>query len=116
VRVLPPEAFWPRPKVSSAIVQIVLDEELRERIPELGFFHHFVRTVFFHRRKFLRSVIASGYKGKLELPDADLVLAEMKLDRTTRAEELDVPTMFALSERIRARVAIADETRRRDQN
>ena len=27
LRVLPPEAFWPRPKVSSAFVQITLDDE-----------------------------------------------------------------------------------------
>ena len=38
VRVLPPSVFWPRPKVSSAFVQITLDETLRQRIPGSGLF------------------------------------------------------------------------------
>ena len=46
LRVLPPEAFWPRPKVSSAFIQITLDEALRRRIPDRKFFHEFVRAMF----------------------------------------------------------------------
>ena len=55
LRILPPEAFWPRPKVSSAFIQITLDEALRRRIPDRKFFHEFLRAMFCHRRKFLRS-------------------------------------------------------------
>ena len=46
VRLMPPEAFWPRPKVTSAIVQIRLDPERREKIADRDFFHAFVRTLF----------------------------------------------------------------------
>ena len=38
VRVLAPSVFWPRPKVSSAFVQITLDESLRRQIPDRAFF------------------------------------------------------------------------------
>ncbi len=63
VRVMPPSVFWPRPKVDSAIVQITANPKKRARIADLRFFHQFVRAIFFHRRKFLRSVLFSAFKG-----------------------------------------------------
>ena len=101
VRVMPPSVFWPRPKVHSAIVQIDTDPRLREMIPDRTFFHDFVRSMFFHRRKFLRSVLISAVKGKLEKPDVDRILEEVGLDPTLRAEQLDVATMLRLSETVR---------------
>jgi 16S rRNA (adenine1518-N6/adenine1519-N6)-dimethyltransferase len=104
VRVMPPSAFWPRPKVTSAIMHIRIRRDWRERIPDLDFFHAFARAMFFHRRKFLRSVILSGYKNHLTKPDVDAIMVESGFGETTRAEELDVPTMLALCERIRQRL------------
>jgi 16S rRNA (adenine1518-N6/adenine1519-N6)-dimethyltransferase len=63
VRVMPPAAFWPRPKVTSAIVHVVLDDALRGRIPDRRYFHDFIRAMFFHRRKFLRSVPYKPIRG-----------------------------------------------------
>jgi 16S rRNA (adenine1518-N6/adenine1519-N6)-dimethyltransferase len=104
VRVLPPEAFWPRPKVSSAILQVVLDQRLRGRIADRFFFHDFIRAMFFHRRKFLRSELLSAFKHRLDKPRVDRILARMALKGSVRAEELDVPTMMALCEAVRAEV------------
>jgi 16S rRNA (adenine1518-N6/adenine1519-N6)-dimethyltransferase len=106
VRVIPPSAFWPRPKVHSAIVQITLDPERRRRIPDRTFFHEFVRAMFFHRRKFLRSELLSALKRQLDKPAVDRILAEIGVDGTVRAEELPVPTMLALCERIRAELTL----------
>lgn len=106
VRLMPPTAFWPRPKVTSAIIHIRLRRDWRERIPDLDFFHSFARTMFFHRRKFLRSVILSGYKGRLGKPEVDAIMAELGFDATTRAEQLDVATMLRLCETIRTRLAV----------
>lgn len=102
VRVLPPSAFWPKPKVDSAIVQITLDEALRQRIPDRNFFHQFVRSMFFHRRKFLRSELLSVCKDRLDKPGVDALLEQLQLLGTLRAEQLDVPTMLALCEAVRA--------------
>ena len=104
IRVLPPSVFWPRPKVTSAIIQLRLRRDWRERIPELEFFHGFARSMFFHRRKFLRSVILSAYKGRLGKPEVDALMAELDFGETTRAEQLDVPTMLRLCEAVRARL------------
>ncbi|MBI2827189.1 MAG: ribosomal RNA small subunit methyltransferase A [Planctomycetia bacterium] len=105
VRVMPPTVFWPRPKVHSAILHIVVRDELRERVPDLAFFHSFIRAMFFHRRKFLRSELASAFKGKLDKGDADALMRETGLAPTARAEELDVDTMLRLCEAVRVRVA-----------
>jgi 16S rRNA (adenine1518-N6/adenine1519-N6)-dimethyltransferase len=104
VRVMPPTAFWPRPKVHSAIIQITVDSQRRSHIPDLEFFHTFVRALFFHRRKFLRSVVLSAMKGRLNKPQVDEVLAELGFDETTRAEQLPPEAMFALCEAVRRRV------------
>ena len=104
VRVMPPSVFWPRPKVTSAIIKIVPDAELRGRIPDLEFFHQHVRAMFFHRRKFLRSVILSAYKGKLDKPAVDAIMADQGLGPTSRAEELNVEKMIELCEAVRARL------------
>jgi 16S rRNA (adenine1518-N6/adenine1519-N6)-dimethyltransferase len=109
VRVMPPTVFWPRPKVSSAIVHVRLDDELRGRIANRRFFHDFIRAMFAHRRKFLRSDLLSAVKGRLEKPDVDRILATLGLDGRRRAEELDLPTMLALAEAVRSELQRAGD-------
>ncbi len=101
VRVLPPTAFWPRPKVDSAIVRIVLDPARRAAIPDRSFFHDFIRGLFCHRRKFLRSELASCFKGRLEKSQVDAILESVDLPPQARAEQLDVACMLRLCEACR---------------
>jgi len=103
LRLLPPEAFWPRPKVSSAFIQITLDPQRRGRISDRKFFHEFLRAMFMHRRKFLRSQLHNAVKGKLDKPEVDAILDQLNLAGSARAEQLDVDTMLALCEAVRAR-------------
>jgi 16S rRNA (adenine1518-N6/adenine1519-N6)-dimethyltransferase len=104
LRVMPPEAFWPRPKVTSAIVHIVPNRDKKSRIPDVHFFHGFVRSLFFHRRKFLRSVLRSACKGRLEKPDIDALMSQLGLTAESRAEELDIETILRLSAAVQARL------------
>lgn len=104
VRVMPPDVFWPRPKVSSAIVHIELDEERRRAIPDLVFFHRFVREIFFHRRKFLRGVAVSAFKNELSKAQVDEVLASQQFGPTARTEELSVERLLALCEAFRGKL------------
>jgi 16S rRNA (adenine1518-N6/adenine1519-N6)-dimethyltransferase len=101
VRVMPPTVFWPRPKVSSAIVQLTVDEALRARIADRAFFHNFVRGLFLHRRKFLRSQVLSAAQDRLDKPAVDRVLAAVGLRADRRAEELGVDALLALAEAVR---------------
>ncbi|HEY5311232.1 MAG TPA: 16S rRNA (adenine(1518)-N(6)/adenine(1519)-N(6))-dimethyltransferase RsmA [Pirellulales bacterium] len=104
VRLMAPTVFWPRPKVTSAIVQITLRPELRARIADVAFFHQTIRALFFHRRKFLRSVVLSAFKEQLDKPAVDELLAGQGLSETSRAEELDVATLLRLTDALRERV------------
>ena len=89
VRIMSPKVFWPRPKVESAIIHIEHRPEKREAIPDVDFFYAFVRAMFFHRRKFMRSVAVSAFKRQLEKPHVDEVLQAMELGPDARTEQLD---------------------------
>lgn len=99
VRIMSPKVFWPRPKVESAIIHLVHRPEKRERIKNLKFFHTFVRSLFFHRRKFLRSVVRSSFKGQLDKDQVDSVLSAMNLGPDARAEQLETETLLEMSDR-----------------
>lgn len=107
VRVLPPTVFWPRPKVSSAIIRLTVEPERRAAIGDLRFFHDFVRSVFLHRRKFLRGVLVAALKPQLDKQAVDEILAALEFGETTRAEELDIHAMLRLSQAVQARLDTA---------
>jgi 16S rRNA (adenine1518-N6/adenine1519-N6)-dimethyltransferase len=101
LRILPPDVFWPRPKVSSAFIQITADNQLRGRIPDRKFYHDFLRAIFLHRRKFLRSQLLNAAKDKLDKPQVDAILDNLDLPPSARAEQLNVDEMLALCEAVR---------------
>lgn len=96
VRIMPPTVFWPRPKVHSAIVHLEFRPDLRARIADIPFFQHFVRSMFFHRRKYLRGVLVSAFKGQLLKDDVDQLMDLLGYTADARAEQLDVEQMLAL--------------------
>lgn len=104
VRVMSPKVFWPRPKVDSAIMHIVHRPERRAEIADLDFFHAFVRAMFFHRRKFMRSVAVSAFKGQLEKPHIDQVLETLGHGPQTRAEQLPIAVMQKLCSAFREKL------------
>ena len=101
VRIMSPKVFWPRPKVDSAIIHIETDTAKRNRIPDLAYYHRFVRSLFIHRRKLLRGVLVSVFKNELSKQDIDTVLEGINLTGSIRAEQLAVPVIFELCERFR---------------
>lgn len=108
VRILPPSVFWPAPKVTSAVIQLVVDRPRRAAIPDLKYFHQITKALFLHRRKFLRANVRSAMKGYLEKAEVDAVLGDMGFEPDARTEQLDVPTLLALAEKLR--VAAPDWT------
>jgi len=85
LRTLPPQAFWPAPKIDSALVRMTLNNRLGERATPFG---RFVQKVFSARRKTLRKALANA-----GLP-ADELLSEMGIDPQKRPEELS-PEQFS---------------------
>jgi 16S rRNA (adenine1518-N6/adenine1519-N6)-dimethyltransferase len=105
VRIMSPKVFWPRPKVESAVVDIRPQKVLRDRIGDVEFFHDFVRAVFLHRRKFLRSAMVSGLKEQLDKVAVDEILAEAGVPADCRAEQLSVEDMIELAKAARGRMS-----------
>lgn len=104
VRVMSPKVFWPRPKVDSAIIHIQHHPERRSAFSDLDFFYAFVRAMFFHRRKFMRSVAISAFKGQLSKPQVDEVLAGQEIGADARTEQLDMHQLQQLCESFRQQV------------
>jgi len=103
VRIMPPAAFWPRPKVHSAILHIVPNPTKRARILDPSHFHRFIRSLFLHRRKFLRGVMITALRDDLDKAAIDVILAEFKFAPDTRAEQLTPEQLIPLAEAVRQR-------------
>ena len=84
LRTLPPQAFWPAPKIESALVRMRRDDRLGADASAFG---RFVHKVFSARRKTLRkSLSQAGFD-----PD---VLVKLSIDPKLRPENLS-PDQFA---------------------
>jgi 16S rRNA (adenine1518-N6/adenine1519-N6)-dimethyltransferase len=79
IRTLPPQAFWPMPKISSALVRLTRDDRLGQRAMEFG---KFVRRIFSARRKTLRNALS------LAGMDAGTLLDRLGINPQSRAEDL----------------------------
>jgi 16S rRNA (adenine1518-N6/adenine1519-N6)-dimethyltransferase len=111
VREMPPQVFWPRPKVHSAIIHILPNADKRIALGDLAFFHDFVRSLFFHRRKFLRGVLVSTYKDRLDKGSIDEILGSFSLPADARAEQLAVKTLIELSKAVQVRLQDRSDVR-----
>ena len=71
-------------------MQLDVDAERRSQIPDREFFHDFVRAMFFHRRKFLRSSLVAAYKAEMSKADVDEIMHAMSFGPDARAEQLSI--------------------------
>lgn len=99
LRRLGPKVFWPRPGVDSAIISIWRHDRRGDRIVDKKFFLDFLRRMFHHRRKLMRSVLVRMYSKQLSKPEVDELIQQQELDSETRAETLDVLTLVKLGNR-----------------
>ncbi len=99
LRRLGPKVFWPRPGVDSAIISIWRHDRRGDRIIDKKFFLDFLRRMFHHRRKLMRSVLVRMYSKQLSKPEVDDLIQKKELDLETRAEALDVLTLVKLGNR-----------------
>ena len=91
---LGPQSFWPRPTVDSVMLRMDVDPAARASVPDVPTFARFVRGVFNHRRKTLRS--AMSY-----VLDAAVVehLGE-RFDLTRRPEQVPVSQWVSIAKTV----------------
>ncbi len=94
---VPPQAFWPAPKVTSAVVRFELRSYPGFRVEEKDFFR-VVKAAFSQRRKTLGNSLAGG----LGLPKQQIgeILAAAGVDEQRRAETLSIDEFQAVTEAV----------------
>jgi len=101
VRHVPPEVFWPRPKVVSAILRLAPDPERRAAIQDYGTFSRLAHAAFAYRRKML----ANSLSASRLLEDGtqiDHLLARCGIAQGTRAEAVTLAQYIALANALSA--------------
>jgi 16S rRNA (adenine1518-N6/adenine1519-N6)-dimethyltransferase len=98
IRRLPPDVFWPRPKIDSAVVKITANPEKRAKVADVPKFRVFLRDLYSHRRKNLRGALIGWPSGRRDKPEVDRKLAELGIDGSIRAETLDIQQHLRLCE------------------
>lgn len=87
LRRLPPQAFWPPPKIESALVRLTRADRLG---PRARGFSQFVHALFSFRRKTLRRALAqAGY-------EAETILSATGFDGSQRGEQFAPESLVAL--------------------
>lgn len=86
---VPPESFYPAPKVDSGVVRIRPSAERRRQIRDLAHFGQLVRNAFSQRRKTLRN----NLKGVV----SSTVFEALNIDPGARPETLPVESFVTLS-------------------
>jgi 16S rRNA (adenine1518-N6/adenine1519-N6)-dimethyltransferase len=87
VRLVPPESFWPAPKVDSAVVHVDLSDELTLDVNERDFMR-LVKFGFSQKRKQLKNTLAAGLR--VEPAEIEKRLLKLGLSATVRAQELSM--------------------------
>jgi 16S rRNA (adenine1518-N6/adenine1519-N6)-dimethyltransferase len=94
---VPRQAFFPKPKVSSTVVQFEFSRPYPRRVEREDFLRKVVRAAFAHRRKTLRNSL----RGTFPSWDVESLLQAMErcaIDPGRRAETLGVDDFINLSE------------------
>jgi len=85
---IPAEAFFPAPKVDSAVVRIDILSSPAIELHLLDDFFQLIKAGFGQKRKTLRNSLSAGLKISTE--EAELLLAKAKVDSKRRAETLSL--------------------------
>ena len=100
LRTLPPQAFWPQPKIDSALVRLRANNRLGAQARK---FSKFVQKVFASRRKTLRRALA------MQDINATDILIRLNIDDQLRPEVLSPGTLYELYAQLYAADASRDD-------
>ena len=97
---VPPEAFYPRPRVESALLRFEILERPRIAIDDADFFQKVVRASFAQRRKTLLNALR-GAPLSLSREKIESALTAANIDPSRRAETLDLAEFQRLTEALK---------------
>lgn len=97
---VPPEAFLPAPKVTSAVVRLLPTEEPPVPVGNEALFFRTVRASFAMRRKTLVNGLASGFSGQLTKGELSQLIQSCGFPANVRGEQLGLAEFARLSQTI----------------
>ncbi|GAN31703.1 MAG: ribosomal RNA small subunit methyltransferase A [Candidatus Brocadia sp. AMX2] len=110
VKTLPPEVFWPRPEIHSALVKVVVHKEkYAGRITDYPFFRKIIYAIFTSRRKTLINSLENITLPKISREHLKGIIRDMQLDERIRGECLSVDQLIYLSDAIGKLKKLSDE-------
>jgi len=97
--------FIPKPEVDSAVVRIIISDELKKIIIDHRIFHECVKAAFSQRRKTLLNSLGSSPFLDIDRETVRELLSVLNLKEQTRGEELSVDQFVLLSNLIAEKTA-----------
>lgn len=92
------KAFYPSPKVDSALVRIVLNKQPRVKVEDYSFLRKVVKACFATRRKNLKNSLINAGFSKDAVTNT---LSNLNFSENTRGETLSIEKLAQLSEELR---------------
>jgi 16S rRNA (adenine1518-N6/adenine1519-N6)-dimethyltransferase len=104
---IPAGAFYPTPKVDSAVVRIDTFAQPTLAVADVDYFFRVVKAGFGQKRKQLKNSLAAG----LNKPTAEIVetMARAKIDPTRRAETLSLEEWGRLANEVEQTVSLSKD-------
>jgi 16S rRNA (adenine1518-N6/adenine1519-N6)-dimethyltransferase len=101
LEIVPPKAFWPAPKVESALVRIRVKPESSLPLPraEEEYFFRLLKFAFSSKRKMLKNNLAGGLQ--LSAEGLEDLLEYLGFNPKIRAQELDLEKWLLLFAKVR---------------
>lgn len=94
---LPPDCFFPRPKVDSALIRFLVRESPKVEVYNEKAFRRVVRASFGHRRKMLKNALRSVLGEDTVACDVEKILESIGIEPTRRAETLSLEEFSRLT-------------------
>ena len=98
---IPPQAFYPRPKVESALVGFAILDYPRVQVRDTEFFHEVVRASFAQRRKTILNSLRGAPLALGSRENIEEALEAVGIDPRRRAETLDLIEFKELAEALK---------------
>ena len=101
IKKVPPQAFFPSPKVNSAIVRLKIRKTPLLQLNDYSFFRKTAKACFAQRRKNIKnSLINAGFNKEIVIK----TLKELGINENLRGETLSISTLGRLSETLKAEI------------
>jgi 16S rRNA (adenine1518-N6/adenine1519-N6)-dimethyltransferase len=97
---VPPECFLPAPKVTSAVVRMVIREQPPVQVVREEILFRTIRASFIQRRKKLLNGLTSAFAPKVSKDQLRQALSNCGFDENVRGEQLSLEEFAALSNEI----------------